>query len=141
MEKRKARILFVDDDEALGEMVLETLLQMGYEASTESDPRKVVTQFATRPVTFDAVILDQLMPGLSGLDLARYLSSVQPDLPVILLSGYPEMIYVREVEGANIRAVLFKPLTRPELSRALDRALSAPQGYKESADNIISSVR
>ncbi len=132
----KSRILFVDDDLSLGETVRHMLEQMGYEARSESDPRKVFAAFATNSPKFDGVILDQLMPQVSGLEFARWLSYTRPHVPVILVSSYPDIVRSMEEEPANILAVLTKPFSRTDLSRALDLALSASVGLNGTEDRV-----
>ncbi len=134
---RKTKVLFVDDDEVLAETVRETLERMGYEARAETDPRKVLREFAKDPASCDAVIVDHLMPGMKGIELARWLSCIRDDLPLVLLTGHPDMIRSREVEHANIRAVLFKPVTPTELSSGLEVALSNRRNGNEKCDSSI----
>ena len=68
------------------------------------------------------------MPRMEGLELAQWLLLNRPDLPIILVTGYPDRVPPKEAERAGIREVLFKPLTRPELFAAIDRVLSSTPG-------------
>jgi CheY-like chemotaxis protein len=119
------RIVYVDDDEALAEMVQETLQRAGYDVVTDTDTERVLWGFAQEPDSCDLVILDHLMPRMKGFELAQWLLLNRADLPVILVTGHPELISPEEAERAGIREVLLKPLTRPELFAAVDRALSS----------------
>ena len=65
---------------------------------------------------------------MKGFELAQWLLLNRSDLPVILVTGHPDLISPKEAERAGIREVLLKPLTRPELFAAVDRALSSPPG-------------
>ena len=112
----RTRLLFVDDDRSFGETVRRMLEQMGYDARSESDPRKVFAEFATNSPKVDGVILDHIMPEISGLELARWLAYTRPHIPVILLGGSPDFVYEAEEKPSNIRGVLFKPLSRTDLS-------------------------
>ncbi len=120
---RKTRILFVDDEEAVAEMIREMLERMGYQARAETDERKALAYCARHPKSFDLVILDHLMPHLRGLEIARLLAIIRSDLPVIILTAYRELVCINEPKDTNIRAVLSKPITREELAEALDSVL------------------
>jgi CheY-like chemotaxis protein len=121
--KHRKRILFVDDEEAVARMIKEMLERLGYEARAETDGRKAVAYCARYPARFDLVILDHLMPDLKGLEIARLLLFIRSDLPVIILTGYREMVCIEEPKETNIRAVLSKPITREELSDVLNTIL------------------
>jgi CheY-like chemotaxis protein len=121
--KRKASILFVDDEEAVGNMIRAMLRRLGYRARAETDGRKAVAFCARYPERFDLVILDHLMPGLKGIEIARLLLFIRPDLPVVILTAYREMVFIDEPKETNIRAVLSKPITHGELATALNEIL------------------
>lgn len=121
---KKRTVLYVDDDQALADMVRETLEHAGFDVVTDTDSRRALRTFTKDICGYDLVILDHLMPGMEGLDLARWLLLNRVDLPVTLVTGHPDMVSFREAERAGVREVLFKPLTRPELFAAIDRALS-----------------
>jgi DNA-binding NtrC family response regulator len=123
----KRRILYVDDDEALTETVRETLERAGFEVVADTDTQHALRDFSKEPESCDLAILDHLMPKMKGLELAQWLRLCRSDLPVILVTGYPDLFPYREAERAGIREVLSKPLVRPELFAAIDRALSRPE--------------
>jgi len=133
----KKRVLYVEDDETLASTVRETLERAGYEVTTDTDTQRALRAVAKDPGRYDLVILDYLMPQMKGIELAVWLLTRRSDLPIILVTGYPEVVSLREAERAGIREVLFKPLTRPELLAALDRALaSAPSPLVEPAPKV-----
>lgn len=122
MEKK--RILYVDNDGELAETVRETLERAGYEVAVDTDSQNALRGFAREPNKCDMAILAQLMPRMKGTELARWLRVSREDLPIILVTGHPELVSERETKHAGIQEVLYKPLTRPELCAAIDRALS-----------------
>ncbi len=85
MERK--RIVYIDDDEALAEMVRETLERAGYEVVTDTDTEKVLLGFSKEPDSCDLVILDHLMPRMKGFELAQWLLLNRADLPVILVTA------------------------------------------------------
>jgi FixJ family two-component response regulator len=72
------------------------------------------------------MIVDMTMPGLRGDQLTRRMREIRPDLPVILLSGFSELLTEERAEELGLSACLKKPVLRSDLSRAIRKALSGP---------------
>ncbi len=109
----KKKILVADDAENV-KMLLTTSLEMsGYDVTTAGDG--VETYEKGKTGTFDLVIIDQLMPGLSGLEVIREWQEDSIGMPVIMLSGVDDDKTV--VDSLNLGAVDFirKPFRLPEL--------------------------
>jgi PAS domain S-box-containing protein len=106
----RGRVLVVDDEELVGRFMGELLESWGIEATVLARPLGVIERVSRDPAAFDLVILDQTMPGITGLSLARELAAVRPGLPVVLYSGLSDGITPRDLEAANIRALLHKPV-------------------------------
>lgn len=81
------RVLIVDDDEAVGQMLLETLEKLGCQPVWQSDPQRALRLFETAPRAFDVIVTDLTMPGLNGDELARAARRTRADIPLILYSG------------------------------------------------------
>jgi DNA-binding response OmpR family regulator len=106
----------------------------------EADPERPVVIRTVRgvgymfvPARFDAVITDQCMPRLNGLQLARALRAVRPELPVILYSGHGEGLGRTDLEAAGVRTVLRKPVDPAALEAALRGALRCALATKTPA--------
>src|SRR6266581_4002943 len=82
------RILVIDDEAPLVAVTTEVLSRLGYEAVGFSNGRDALAEVEAAPARFDAVITDEVMPGLSGTELAQRLRLLRPDLPIVLVSGY-----------------------------------------------------
>lgn len=119
------RILLVDDEQALVELNEELLAQLGYEPVGYTDSLAAWAALQADPRGFDLVITDELMPGLSGTQLAEEVRTLRPDLPVLLLSGYGGPQLEARAREAGVHRLLAKPLQRDALARALAEALSA----------------
>jgi two-component system, cell cycle sensor histidine kinase and response regulator CckA len=72
------------------------------------------------------VITDLTMPAMTGLDFARQLQAIRPDLPIILTTGYNSTLTPERVRELGIREMLLKPLSMHSLAQALRRALNQP---------------
>ena len=108
-------VLVVDDDEVAGGFMGDLLETWGLTASVLHDSREALQVFVTDPGRFDLAILDQTMPHMKGLELARALRERRRDFPVILYTGYREGITPAELDAAGIRALIRKPVDTDEL--------------------------
>lgn len=120
--KGQGRILFVDDEEMLIQTAKETLSRLGYDVWTATNPVKALEVFS-RNGTFDLVITDQAMPGMSGLALVQKLLAIEPGVPIILCTGYSTAVSKEAAKKAGIREFFMKPYTRSELSQVVKRVL------------------
>jgi PAS domain S-box-containing protein len=117
------RVLVVDDEEALMAVTSETLKRLGYEPAAFPDGAAALAEFEARPERFDAVITDEVMPGLTGTDLAGSLRRRRKDLPIVLVSGYIGPMMSERALAAGVDAILKKPVQSRELAAALARVL------------------
>jgi PAS domain S-box-containing protein len=117
------RVLVVDDEEALMALTSETLKRLGYEPSAFPDGAKALAEFESRPERFDVVVTDEVMPGLTGTDLASSLRRRRRDLPIVLVSGYIGPMMSERALAAGVDAILKKPVQSRELAAALARVL------------------
>ena len=120
---RGERVLVVDDEEALLAVTCESLRRLGYEATGFADANAALSEFERTPEQFHAVVTDEVMPGVSGTQLATSLRGRRADLPVILVSGYIGTMISELAAGAGVREILKKPVHAQELAAALARAL------------------
>uniref|UniRef100_UPI001857AE6A response regulator n=1 Tax=Sphingomonas sp. TaxID=28214 RepID=UPI001857AE6A len=114
-EARDASVLVIDDDPDVRGFIVSSLEEQGYRVAEASDGRKGLKAFASeRP---DLVVLDFIMPGLSGAEVAKRILAEAPGQPILFVSGYSETEAVRRVAP---KAPL---LTKPFRAEALDRAV------------------
>jgi CheY-like chemotaxis protein len=116
-------VLLVDDEELLLDMGSRMLAGLGYRVTALQSPREALALFTQDPAAFDLVITDQTMPGLTGYELARRLLDLRPGLPVILCTGYSDLVTAESALAGGIRAFVLKPLTRQDIGRAMRQAL------------------
>ena len=125
----KECILFVDDEEmltALGKVMLERL---GYEVVIGTSSLAALEIFLRNPNRFDAVITDQTMPGMTGIELAEKIMRIRPDLPIILCTGYSTVINEDQAKGKGIRAFAMKPLSQKGLATILRDVLDQKSNF------------
>jgi PAS domain S-box-containing protein len=121
-------VLLVEDEESVRQLVRETLEAKGYKV-LEADQGDAALRIAsTHQGAIDMLITDVVMPGMSGRELARQLSTSHPQTKVLYLSGYTEDAIVHQGVLDPDTAFLQKPFTLQALSRKVREVLSGGQG-------------
>jgi PAS domain S-box-containing protein len=115
----REKILVVDDEVPILDMMQQHLRKMGYRVTTRADSLEAMNTFRADPKHFDLVITDHTMPGLQGADLAEELGAIRPDLPVILMTGLNQPPDLTASRHASLREVFQKPINFIELSQCL----------------------
>ena len=135
------RILFVDDEQGIAKMATHMLTSLGYEPVVTSSSLKALELFEENPDTFDILVTDQVMPDLTGSELAMKLRATRPELPVVICSGFSAQLTPEKAEDLGINEFLIKPIARKELGEAIRRALGAdismPPKSDESTDEAV----
>jgi len=125
------RILLVDDEPMVVELLARHLDRLGYRVTLARDGHEGLAKFHDAPETFDLLISDQTMPGMTGRELLVAARRLRPDLPAILCTGYSETLGPAEAE--QMGAVLLpKPVPLETLARTVRTALAAPPARQTS---------
>lgn len=111
------RVLIVDDEVLLLRSLRRRLVRAGHHVMIASNGREALEALAE--ADFDVIVTDVRMPEMTGLELARRLSRLQPGLPLIFMSGHADT-FDRELLEVRPIAVLEKPLDEAHLFRAID---------------------
>jgi CheY-like chemotaxis protein len=122
MEGKKARILVVDDEEIIRSMACALLGMGGYEAESVSSGDEAVRRISSGS-SYDIVILDLSMPGMSGSDAFMAIRSASPEARVLISSGYNANGSVQNLLGCGATGFIQKPYLKGELFAAVERAL------------------
>lgn len=133
---RGQHVMYVDDDAMMVLMVERILERAGYRVTGFLDARAAVAAVRHRPGDFDMIVTDFNMPGFSGLDVARELVCIRPDLPVVIGSGYITDELRTEALRLGVCGLLEKQKMFEELPLLLGSLLSPvpfahihPSGY------------
>ncbi len=113
----RERILIVDDESAIVRMETIVLERLGYNVVGHSLSVEALDAFRADPQSFDLVITDMAMPVMSGLQLAKEMLRLRPDLPILICTGFSEQIDRQRIEALGIRGLLMKPLLSRELAQ------------------------
>ncbi|MHB1014535.1 MAG: ATP-binding protein, partial [Desulfurivibrionaceae bacterium] len=119
------RLLVVDDEEMISMMLQLILQSLGYQVTLSSDSLEALALITQNPMAFDLLITDMTMPHLTGFELAQKALRLRPGLPIILCSGFSELINKEQALALGIRAYLLKPVSVRELGQAVRNVLDA----------------
>jgi PAS domain S-box-containing protein len=122
--KGTERVLFVDDEDIQVRAMSRLLEHLGYRVVGMTDSRAALELLRRDPAAFDLAIMDQTMPNLSGVELAKEALSLRPDLPLILCTGYSETINEEQALAMGIKAFMLKPFSAKEIAVTIRRVLS-----------------
>ena len=125
------RILFVDDEPLLTRLGSEFLRKLGYEPVTATCPLDALAKF--RESHFDAVITDLTMPRMSGIELARELQLIRPNLPIVLTTAFHQKLEGKHPSELGFSFLLLKPYNIGALMDAVESALKSAATPAEAA--------
>jgi len=115
----KLSVLVIDDDPDILEYLQDFLGAEGFEVTTLSDPTVAVERL--RDEVFHLVVLDLMMPKVSGLDLLAQIRAVDDDIAVIILTGYPSLETASASIQHEVSAYIHKPFTPAEFREVIAR--------------------
>ena len=101
----------------------EILTELGYDVTSRTSSREALALFRTDPSRFDLVITDQTMPDMTGVELAKEILAIRPDMPVIMCTGFSHLVDEEAAREAGIKAFAMKPLTKREIARTIRKVL------------------
>jgi two-component system, cell cycle sensor histidine kinase and response regulator CckA len=113
----QCRVLVVDDEDSVRRYVAHVLIAAGYQTSAVSNAVEAIESFKNG--SFDALVTDVMMPGMTGDELARQLRQSERGLKVLYLTGYSDRLFKEKVALWADEAFLEKPFTSTGLREAL----------------------
>lgn len=117
------KILLVDDDELVVQSGRSILERFGYRVATEKSGSDALITFRGRPDEFDLVITDMSMPQMSGLDLAEKILKIRNDIPIILFSGYHDIVDEEEIFARGVKGLMKKPIKPQAMFKTIQQVL------------------
>ena len=123
-------VLVVEDNVEVGTFATQTLAELGFSTVWAANAAEALGELAKDADRFDVVFTDVMMPGMNGVDLAREIRRLHPDLPVVLTSGYSHVLAQTGTSGFEL---LQKPYSVEQLSRTL-QAVAKPGRRKRTGE-------
>ena len=118
------RILVVDDEASIRDLLSKTLALAEYQVDTAADAPSALDR--VRGAEYDLMIADLKMPGMDGLTLIRQVKRIRADLPVIIITGFSTESSAIEAVNLGVAGYLIKPFRVPQVLAAAAKALGAP---------------
>ena len=119
--KLGAHILVIDDEETIRLLFRETLQELGHAVMAADTSSEGVELVKSR--NFDLIFLDLKMPGMDGAELFRLIKNVQPKVPVIIITGYPDSEIMARALAQGPFAVMNKPFNESDIIKAVENFL------------------
>ena len=116
-------ILFVDDEQALADLGKRMLQHLGYQVTARTSCIEALESFKAQPDKYDLLVTDMTMPNMTGKDLSQELLRIRPGYPIVLCTGFSEMITEDSAKQMGIKAFVMKPLVMREIAETVRRIL------------------
>jgi CheY-like chemotaxis protein len=113
----------VDDEEIITDMFQTILGGLGYQVTVFNSSLEALAFIAQESTPFDLLITDMTMPHLTGLELMQKVRTIRPNLPVILCTGFSELINKEQARALGVQVYLMKPFSVRELTLAIRQVL------------------
>ena len=127
------KILLLDDEPALTTVLERLLIRLNYQVTSRNSAREAIALFRADPAQFDLVITDLTMPEMNGLEVARQIRAIRPNLPILLASGFSSAMMPEDMREAGIFELIENQLPWPPRevcttrARENSRRLSVPR--------------
>lgn len=122
---RLGRVLLVDDDAGVRKPITERLTKAGYEVVEAEDGDKAIKKLneGENPLMVDTILCDIRMPKLNGTEAIAYFRSQYPSVPIVVLTGYPEVELATSLMRQGVLDYLVKPVTMDELLTVIQKSV------------------
>ena len=128
--KGTERILLVDDEEPIAKFEKQMLERYGYQVEARFSSLDALEAFKARPNSFDLIITDMTMPNMTGDKLAKEIFSIQPDIPIIICTGFSARIDEQKARAMGIKGFLLKPVAGAQMAKMVRSVLDEAKESK-----------
>ncbi|MBF0286242.1 MAG: response regulator [SAR324 cluster bacterium] len=123
LPRGRGHILVVDDDTLITEVYQDILTETGYDVTAFDNELDALKKFQQNPDQFDLIFTDFTMPHLTGDQLSQQILKIRPDIPIILTTGYSNMISEKKAKALGIQEFLMKPVEKIQLLETIQKLL------------------
>ena len=117
MEKRFTRVLVVDDDTGVQDMLSKVLSAMGFEVTVAKSGKEGLHLFLKNPA--ELVLTDMNMPGMDGSTLATHIKEESPNTPVVLITGLEEGTVIENLKRSCVDSIILKPFELTDIQNTV----------------------
>lgn len=134
MQGTRATIVLVDDESSIRRTIVRTLERNGFAVVEVATAEEGLRIFTEHRLPIDLAIIDLVMPGMSGMDLAAELIREYPKVPILYTSGYAGSVAMETIARSSPDAVLAKPFTQEVLLERVQLLLGRRAGAAPASD-------
>lgn len=119
-------VLVVDDEQDIRKVVRMSLEKLGYYVIEAEDGQQAITLLneGEHPMVIDVIITDIRMPNINGIEAMDYFQREYPSIPIIVLTGFPDLDLAMQLMKRGLTDYLVKPVDREKLAAAVGNALA-----------------
>jgi len=121
------KIMIVDDEAVIIRITQKILENLGYRISAYSSSQKALNAFRAHPEEYDMIITDMTMPKMNGIQLTRAILSIRDDVPIILCTGFSDLVTRESIKSLGIKKLIMKPVLRENLALAVREVLDSEE--------------
>jgi len=133
LKSRLGRVLVVDDEANVRRLITITLTKSGYDVVEAEDGGQAIAALnaGDNPLMVDAILCDIRMPRINGLEAIDYFRSQYPSVPVVVLTGYPDVELAVGLMKKGVLDYLVKPVSKEELLTVIQQAVQEHRILKD----------
>jgi len=126
MAQTNGRVMVVDDETDVRKVARMCLEKAGYQVIEAENGEQAIQQIKTgdNPVLLDVIITDINMPKVNGLEAIQFFQQEWPHVPLIVMTGYPDLETAKELMKQGLVDYLVKPVNKDKLTEAVEKAMS-----------------
>lgn len=130
---REGRVLVVDDEAPVRKPICVSLRKAGYEVIEAEDGEQAIRALneGDNPLLVDTILCDIRMPNINGVDAITYFRSQYPSVPVVVLTGYPNVELAVSLLKLGVSDYLVKPVEKEQLLTVIKRAVKHHTLFKD----------
>lgn len=131
--ERLGRVLVVDDEESIRKIAVRSLTKAGYEVVEAENGERAIAALnaADNPLMVDAILCDIQMPKINGLEAIAYFRAQYPSIPIVVLTGYPEVDRAVSLMRAGVMDYMVKPISKDDLIKVVAKAVERHEILKD----------
>jgi len=130
MKSGSERIMLVDDEEDIKQVVKRVLTPLGYSFDLYDSSKEALAAFIAQPENFDLLITDQTMPQMTGLQLSAEVRSIRPEFPVIIMTGFSDVVTAENYKRLGLSDLIMKPVDIRELCHSIRKVFDSGSADK-----------
>ena len=135
MNRREGRVLIVDDELSMRKAISRALSKAHYEVVEAGDGAQAITLLneGDNPLMVDAILCDMRMPKINGSEAIAYFRSHYPSIPVVVLTGYPDIGLAASLTQEGVMDYLVKPVSQEVLLQVIKQAVDLRRTLKDQS--------